>query len=126
MVQANKTTRITFLVCAVRIISGTARKYIVSGRNACDAAAVNVGAVALDEVDFYIGDFVFIYAAFLRTGQFNDRVTDGDDGKVSFVRSRLLVECNADFQTEQFNIQGVSILHDLQLYNRTKVDIDKA
>ena len=97
MVQANKAAGITILICAIYIISGTASKYIVSGRNACYAAAVNVGSVALDEVDFYIGDFVFIYAAVLRTGQFNDRVTDGDNGKVALVRSCFFVECNADF-----------------------------
>ena len=62
----------------------------------------------------------------MRTGQFNDRVTDGDDGKVSFVRSRLLVECNTDFETEQFNIQGIAFAHYLKFQDRTKVDIDKA
>ena len=125
MVQTNKAAGITFLVCAVRIIPSTARKYIVPGRNACNAAFVNVCAVALDEVDFYIGNVVFVYTLF-RTGQFNDRVTDGDDGKVTLAFAQITVQCYADFQPKQRDGQCVALAQDLQLQNRAQIDIHKA
>ena len=123
MVQANKAAGIAILICAVYIISGTTCKYIVSGRNACNAAAVNVCAVALDKVDFYIGDFVFIYAAFFRTGQFNDRVTDSDNGKVALTGSRLLVECNADLQTKQRNGKRFAIGQEFNCKHPAQINI---
>ena len=66
-----------------------------------------------------------VYTLFC-TRQFNDRVTDGDNGKVALTGSRLLVECNADLQTKQRNGKRFAISQEFNCKHPAQINIQYA
>lgn len=123
MVQTDKAAGITAVIAAVCGIVCTTSVHIVSGRNAGYRAGINISAVALDEVDFYIGDIILVDAVF-RTGQLYYRIADCDNGKVALPAAQILVQRNADIQAKQRNLQCLSVCQHFHGKRPAKVDVN--